>query len=516
MLNVRWTDTVKRWPRLLTVAACWLAATLVVLGTAGCDDDDAHAPKAAYPIPPVTVQNGDSVQVEVSWYFTDRDGDYLTYSSVSSNPDVTRVSVSGSTVTVRATGRGSATVTVTAADPDGLSASQEFGVTVVKSDREVLEDLYGKTGGDSWRQNDNWLTDGSVGDWFGVSVDADGYVTGLILPDNNLSGEIPPELGELTNLHTLRLSHNNLTGEIPTELGQLAQLYFLNLEYNMLTGTIPLTLADLDSLAVLNLRGNSLTGGIPPELGNLVRLEELDLSANRLTGEIPAELGELTELKRLLLGVNELTGRIPPELGNLARLEDLLLHNNDLSGPVPAAFKGIIQLRALSLTNNEKMKGALPGELTELWLLTTLKADGTGLCAPSDTDFQEWLKRRVHNRRIISCNHVPVPAYIVQQVQSLGHPVPLVEGDRALLRVFLTANKTNRADIPGVRVRFYADNREIHSQYIEGKSGPIPTELYEGDLMKSVNDTISGKVIREGLEMVIEVDSVDAGLAGRG
>ena len=54
-----------------------------------------------------------------------------------------------------------------------------------------------------------------------------------------MTGEIPPELGSLTNLEKLYLSDNQLTGTIPPELGSLTNLEWLNLNGNQLTGCIP-------------------------------------------------------------------------------------------------------------------------------------------------------------------------------------------------------------------------------------------------------------------------------------
>ena len=42
--------------------------------------------------------------------------------------------------------------------------------------------------------------------------------TELDLSDNDLSGSIPPEIGNLTNLTYLNLCRNNLTGVIPDEI----------------------------------------------------------------------------------------------------------------------------------------------------------------------------------------------------------------------------------------------------------------------------------------------------------
>ena len=332
----------------------------------------------------------------------------------------------------------------------------------------------------------------------------------LALLANQLTGGIPPELGDLDNLSYLHLGANELTGEIPPELGDLDSLIYLHLGFNELTGEIPPELGNLVDLFYLHLGHNALTGETPPELGDLVGLWELHLDNNRLSGPIPGELGALDELSLLVAHHNKLTGELPRELGSLGSLKELHLGNNDLSGPIPPEFGDLAGLRWLDVTDNDRMEGALPKEATALEEIVVLLAGGTSLCAPVDGDFRKWLKQ-LYRRRIASCAE-PAATYLTQAVQSRVFPVPLVAGEKALLRVFLTATRSNQADIPGVRARFYADGRQIHSRSIPGKSGPIPTEVDEGDLSKSVNAEIGGDVIRTGLEMVIEVDSVDAGL----
>ena len=184
----------------------------------------------------------------------------------------------------------------------------------------ALVALYNATGGANWRNNGNWLSNAPIGAWHGVTTDSDGLVTHLSLYDNQLTGAIPAELGNLTNLEVLALIGNQLTGEIPAELGDLTNLEYLDLRSNQLTGEIPAELGSLTNLTHLYLYDNQLTGEIPAELGDLTNLTHLYLSGNQLTGEIPAELGDLTNLTELCnLYSNQLTGCIPEGLRNIRR-----------------------------------------------------------------------------------------------------------------------------------------------------------------------------------------------------
>ena len=90
-----------------------------------------RSPVAVGTLAPLTVGSGEpAVPVEVAAAFRDPDGDLLTYTAASSAPGVAAVSTAGSTVAVAPVGVGTAVVTVTATDPDGLSATQQFAVTV--------------------------------------------------------------------------------------------------------------------------------------------------------------------------------------------------------------------------------------------------------------------------------------------------------------------------------------------------------------------------------------------------
>lgn len=415
---------------------------------------------------------------------------------------------------------------------NGISSLEGTGIECapLSPEREILEIVYNATGGVGWTENDNWLTDAPLEQWHGVRVDGQGRVVELRLHQNNLSGPIPPELGKLTNLTWLALGSNNLSGSIPPELGDLRALGLLVLGRNNLTGPIPPDLGNLAKLWSLDLSDSDLSGPVPPELGNLASLGSLTLSNNNLTGPIPAELGNLASLSTLWLDANALSGPIPPELGNLAGLTELRLEgngltgavppdlgslarlirlhldHNELAGPVPPGFGAMSSLEELHLSHNAGMAGTLPGDLTALDQLDVLLAGGTGLCAPSDVGFQAWLEG-IYKSRVASCGTESLAAaYLVQAVQSREFPVPLVAGERALLRVFPTANRTNSAGFPEVRARFFLNGLETHRVRIPSRPGSIPTEVVEGRLSASANAEIPAHVVRPGLEMVIEID----------
>jgi len=89
-----------------------------------------QAPQPVGTIPAVSVTAGQAAAVDLTAYFTDPDGDALTYTASSSNPGVATVAVAGSTLTIRGGAQGTATITVVAEDPGGLTAAQAISVTV--------------------------------------------------------------------------------------------------------------------------------------------------------------------------------------------------------------------------------------------------------------------------------------------------------------------------------------------------------------------------------------------------
>ena len=101
--------------------------------------------------------------------------------------------------------------------------------------------------------------------------------------------EVPPEIGQLSNLQTLHLGTNQLT-TLPPEIGQLSNLTELDVSHNQLTA-LPPEIGQLSNLVRLDAWDNQLTS-LPAEMGNLHNLQWLNLSQNQLS-TLPLELMEL-------------------------------------------------------------------------------------------------------------------------------------------------------------------------------------------------------------------------------
>ena len=299
----------------------------------------------------------------------------------------------------------------------------------------ALKSLFEATGGSGWTNSGGWLSDGAVGEWYGVAADALGRVTELDLVGNELSGTLPSGLGDLARMTALRIGDNALRGRLPLSLAavSLREFHYADTDLcapteesfqNWLDGIVSHEgtgadcppLSDREILEILyeatdgpnwtrhdnwltdaplqewygvntdasgrvdwlDLSNNNLTARIPRELGNLASLVRLELWGNQLSGQIPPELGDLAKLKRLFLTSNELSGPVPPEIGKLASLEHLELNSNQLSGPIPPQLANLTSLQWLYLGQN-RLSGPIPPQLDNLASLVRLELGGNQL-----------------------------------------------------------------------------------------------------------------------------------------
>ena len=115
----------------------------------------------------------------------------------------------------------------------------------------MLAALYEATDGPNWENDTNWLSEEPLESWYGVSTNPNGQVIELSLHANGLSGGIPPQMGNLSNLRQLWLNENRLNGEIPPQMANLSNLEHIQLSHNQLSGQIPLEFGNLSNLKIL-------------------------------------------------------------------------------------------------------------------------------------------------------------------------------------------------------------------------------------------------------------------------
>ncbi|XP_044485343.1 probable LRR receptor-like serine/threonine-protein kinase At1g74360 [Mangifera indica] len=139
----------------------------------------------------------------------------------------------------------------------------------------------------------------------------------------------------------LQLSGNQLSGEVPIEIGKMQNFSMLHLGFNQFYGKLPSQIDKL-ALVVLNLTRNSFSGTIPSEIGNIKCLLNLDLSYNNFSGTFPASFNELSDLSKFNISYNPFISGSIPSTGQLATFErssylgDPLLYLPDFFANSPA------------------------------------------------------------------------------------------------------------------------------------------------------------------------------------
>jgi Leucine-rich repeat (LRR) protein len=206
-------------------------------------------------------------------------------------------------------------------DSKNNSTDTFFGSTTcgIIPDKVALEAIYNSLGGPDWSDSELWMENDLICEWYGVICDDDERVIELELEDNNLQGDVPTEIYDLTELKTINLKKNKISFSF-SGIEKLTHLDTLNLSDIGLNSVEDLRAAT--SLRVLHLTGNSLTV-IPDDVYDLINLEELYMNYNKMEGEISSKIGQLTGLVELFMFRNKLSGNIPKEIGQLKQLRTL-------------------------------------------------------------------------------------------------------------------------------------------------------------------------------------------------
>ncbi|KAI3834503.1 hypothetical protein MKW92_051864 [Papaver armeniacum] len=247
---------------------------------------------------------------------------------------------------------------------------------------------------------------------------------------NNLSGQLPNELAQVTRIMYLLMHDNLLEGTFPKIIQEFKRLNVLTLGNNNFRGNIPTFIGSFLDLRILSLRSNAFNGSIPKEISNLGQLQILDLSFNSLSGRIhgntignltmltsrPSDIsaawgggmfisnlqlqivvkGVLQHIQRLQgynsgidLSSNKLEGDIPEDIGLLKGLSTLNLSNNHFNGNIPSSVGNMTGLESLDLSFNN-LSGEIPMELVSLSYLGYINLSYNNLSGriPENAHFQ--------------------------------------------------------------------------------------------------------------------------------
>ncbi|ESR40676.1 Receptor-like protein 15 [Citrus sinensis] len=210
------------------------------------------------------------------------------------------------------------------------------------------------------------------------------YMTGLDLSSNELTGDIPSEIGYLGEIHALNLSNNFLSGSIPRSFSNLKMTESMDLSYNKLNGQIPPELGELSFLAIFNVSYNNLSGTVPNK-GQFANFDESNYRGNpylcgpavrkNCSSELPptpatsAEEDEsaidmgcrctFPSLTFLDLSNNNFDAQIFPEYWNFTKLVRLYVNNNLFGGKIGDGLNKANSLNFLDVSNN-MVSGQIP------------------------------------------------------------------------------------------------------------------------------------------------------------
>ncbi|XP_009794479.1 receptor-like kinase TMK4 isoform X1 [Nicotiana sylvestris] len=282
-----------------------------------------------------------------------------------------------------------------------------------------------------------WSTSQPFCSWKNVNCDKSSTtVTSINLDSQSVSGSLPPELNQLSNLKTLSVQNNQLSGPLPSfsNMSNLAEIFLDNNQFtsvpqgfllgvpNLVTLSIsengklspwqiPTYLTESTNLGSFYASNSSIIGVIPDFFDSFPNLMNLRLSYNNLTGSLPASfrgseirnlwlnnqlkglsgtinvIENMTQLSQVWLHANSFTGSIP-DLSNCESIFDLQLRDNQFTGVVPESVMTLPKLLNITLQNN-KLQGPMPqfkdGVKFNLGTTNSFCKDSPGPCDPQVT-----------------------------------------------------------------------------------------------------------------------------------
>uniref|UniRef100_A0A0E0I9Q0 non-specific serine/threonine protein kinase n=1 Tax=Oryza nivara TaxID=4536 RepID=A0A0E0I9Q0_ORYNI len=218
--------------------------------------------------------------------------------------------------------------------------------------------------------------------------------------NNNLTGHVSTEIGMLTSLTYMDLSHNNLSGVITEEhFASLKRLKYMDLSYNSLRIAVdpgwiapfrlqhacfascqmgpqfPSWLQGQVDITYFDISIFGITDKLPDRFWTTFsKVKYLDFSNNGISGALPTNM-ENMPMEYLQLGSNQISGQIPPLPRNITLLD---VSNNSLQGPLPSELIVPQNHMEVLILSSNKLSGPFLERCTQLLVIDLSRNNFSG------------------------------------------------------------------------------------------------------------------------------------------
>ncbi|PNX76219.1 receptor-like protein kinase, partial [Trifolium pratense] len=296
----------------------------------------------------------------------------------------------------------------------------------------------------------------------------------LDLSDNDFNySQIPPKIGELSQLRYLNLSLSIFSGEIPPQVSKLSKLLSLDLSFRAISSA-KVGVFHLPNLKVLDLRYNPNLKGRLPEFQSS-SLTKLALDQTGFYGTLPISIGNLSSLETLSIPNCHFFGYIPSSIGNLTQLMQINLRYNKFKGDPSASLANLIKLSHLIVGHNDftietiSWIDEIPTFIRNLGDLEFLMLSSNNI-----TSLPNWLWRKESLQILIASNS-----------SLTGKISPSICNLKSLVHLELSFNKL-RGNVPSCLGNF---SQSLENLVLKGNklSGLIPQTYMIGNSIKMID-----------------------------